>query len=478
MKGESRILLRIKGRHMQGILQNIKTRIQLSVIPKMLFIIILVIFLLMPVSAIKDLMYQRSHTRTNAVNEVSRRWGGEQTIGGPVLTIPYLQYERDSRDSIVAQRRTAHFLPAELDIDGRIEPELRDRGIFEVLLYRANLNVRGAFKQPDFSRWHIPSDQILWDEAYVSVNIPDTRGIKKEITLQWNDSEIAFGPSPEDRAIFASEIGAQSPIDGGDSSDISFAFNLQLNGHYSLCILPFGGETSVNLVSTWPHPGFTGEFLPEEHEISDDGFAARWKVNYIERNYPQQWRENNVDTEKFHASSFGVNLVIPADTYHQSIRSVKYAVLFILFSFVAFFLFEVMTGLRIHPVQYVLVGFAVCVFYLLLVSLSEHLEFSLAYLLASLGCVGLIGGYSLSVLTSGRRAGIIAIVMSGLYGMLYVLLQQDEYALLVGSIGMFLILALLMYLTRRIDWYNINKRAEADPDPVQPVDLDVPGTLV
>ncbi len=464
---------------MQGLFQNIKTRVQLSIIPKMLFIIILVIFLLMPVSAIKDLMYQRSRTRTNAAAEVSRRWGGEQTIGGPVLSVPYLQYERDHRDSIVAQRRTAHFLPAQLDIDGQIDPEIRNRGIFEVLLYRARLNVSGTFKQPDFSRWHIDSEKVLWDEAYVSVNIPDTRGIKKEINLQWNGSNVTFGPSTEDRAIFASEIGASTtvpaPGESGEAQDINFAFNLQLNGYKSLCILPFGGETSVNLASTWPHPGFTGEFLPDEHEIGDDGFAARWKVNYIERNYPQQWRENNVDPDKFHASSFGVNLVIPVDSYHQSIRSVKYAVLFILFSFVAFFLFEIMTGLRIHPVQYALVGFAVCVFYLLLVSLSEHLEFSLAYILASLGCVGLIGGYSLSVLTSGRRAGIIAIVMSALYGMLYVLLQQDEYALLVGSIGMFLILALLMYLTRKIDWYNINKHSAADADQVQSGGKDTPG---
>ncbi len=452
---------------MEDRLQSIIARVRSSIIPKILFIALLVLLLLIPVTMIEDLMYDRASTKAGAIEEVAQRWGGAQSIAGPIITIPYQEHYRDKQDSLRVRTQKAYFLPKQLHLQGSVDPELRRRGIYDVLLYRTKLAISGSFQQPDFSRWNIATEDILWDQAYISVGIPDTRGIREAIELHWDDASYTFGPSTEEDSYWSGEIGSKlalrPPVDSVESSDINFSFDLQLNGSTSLGFLPLGAETSVNLDSEWPHPGFSGEYLPDQREINEDGFAASWKVNFIERKYPQQWRGSRVKAHRLSGSYFGVNLIIPVDTHQQSIRSAKYASLFILLSFVVFFLFEILNKLSIHPIQYILVGFAVCLFYLMLVSLSEHLDFGLSYLLASIACIGLISGYSKSVLTSGGRAAIIAIVLTALYSILYVLLQLHEYALLVGSLGMFCVLALLMFLTRKIDWYSINRVNRAGP---------------
>jgi inner membrane protein len=228
-----------------------------------------------------------------------------------------------------------------------------------------------------------------------------------------------------------------------------------LSGGGSLSFLPLGDETTVTLASAWPAPSFTGAFLPTERTVSADGFTARWTVPSMARPFPQAWRAGEVDTGVLFGSSFGASLMAPVDVYQKVTRSVKYGALFLLLPFLVFFLFEVLGGLRVHPLQYLLVGFAECLFYLLLLSLAEHLPFVAAYLAAAGAATLMVTLYASAVLHSWRRALLLAPALAAAYGFLYTTLQSEDFALLIGSIGLFVILGLVMVLTRRVDWYRI-----------------------
>ena len=234
---------------------------------------------------------------------------------------------------------------------------------------------------------------------------------------------------------------------------------MNLNGSGQISFLPLGKSTSVKLSSTWKSPSFNGPFLPDEREVNEQGFNATWKILNLNRSYPQQWAGKN---EKVAASAFGVKLFHPIDEYQQTMRSVKYAVLFITLTLVAFFLTEVINRVRVHPIQYLLIGSAICLFYLLLLSISEHSSFGLAYLVSSAASTGLVTLYSRSVLKSMPVSMTICGLMSFLYGFLYITLRLEDYALLIGSTGMFAVLAMVMYLTRKVDWYGVSENGVAE----------------
>ena len=217
--------------------------------------------------------------------------------------------------------------------------------------------------------------------------------------------------------------------------------------------MPFGRETSVSLRSNWPHPSFQGNWLPAKRAVTDHGFEASWSIPFLGRNYPQAWNDGTSMSETVAASKFGLDLITPVDEYRMAERSTKYAGLFILLTFATIWLIEVLARLRVHPIQYLLVGAAMCLFFLLELALSEHLGFAPAYAVASVAVVGLIASYSLAALHSPRRAGVVGGLVAALYAYLYVLLKNEDYALLIGSVGLFLMLAAVMYLTRRIDWH-------------------------
>jgi inner membrane protein len=238
---------------------------------------------------------------------------------------------------------------------------------------------------------------------------------------------------------------------------------MNLNGSGKVQFVPLGKETTVMIGSTWADPSFIGEFLPTEREVTDIGFTAQWDVQYLNRSYPQLIMEN--ETVDIEASAFGVELLFPADSYQKTERTAKYAVLFIGLAFLAFFLIEILNSLRIHPVQYLLVGVALVVFYTLLLSLSEHIGFGLAYVIASLSLVSVISGYSGSILGSVRLGALMAALTGTLYGFMFVVLQLEDYALLFGSVGLFIVVAITMYMTRRVDWYSIgNGNVSAEPE--------------
>lgn len=430
---------------------GLKNWIRNSLGLKIFFTGFLVLVLLIPTLMIEGLVRERKYTSRDAQIEVSQKWGLEQSIAGPILTVPYKEfYNRTNFNT-----RFAHFLPDMLNIKGDLDSEIRSRGIFEVPLYTTDLNINGSFSLPNFSELNVASSNVLWDQAYLSFGITDMRGLKEQLTIDWNEEALQFQPG------LSQEIGLRSglnvPIRNLNTQTLNYPFslNLVLNGSQEVRFAPLGRETNILLSSDWCSPSFDGAFLPIEHDITDEGFTARWKVLDLNRNYPQLWNNKSYQLSE---SLFGLKFLMPVDTYQQTTRSIKYAVLFIVLTFLTFFLIEVLNRVKIHPIQYLLVGFSIVLFYLLLLSLSEHLNFNLSYVLASLGIIGLVSSYTAAILHKKAMALLLFVVLTGLYVYLYVLLQLQDYSLLLGSLGLFLILASVMFLTRKVDWYSIGNR--------------------
>lgn len=437
----------------------LQRRLRDSVLLKLIVIGLLMLALLIPLAMVDGLVSERQARHQQAANEVAASWGLEQTLGGPVLTIPYIVRGKDAAGKVQTWKMMATFLPETLLVDGRIDPERRSRGIFEVAVYRTHLSWKGSFRHPDFSVWGIDREDVLWDEAEVSLGVPDMRGLRRGVRMTWAGQGLDLAPGGAVEGMWSR--GLRTPVAGLAAAEAGraypFAFDLTLDGSRSLQILPLGKQTTVKLTAPWPDPSFVGAYLPESRRITDKGFESTWSVPYFGRSYPQQWRSSEANTvaprEALDASAFGVDLFLAVDAYQKTERSLKYSILFLLLTFLTFFLYEVFNPFSLHPLQYLMVGSALCLFYLLLLSISEHATFGLAYAVASAATVVLIGGYSAAILRGRMRALGTAAALAGLYGYLYVLLQAEDYALLLGSVGLFAILAVVMFVTRRVDWY-------------------------
>jgi inner membrane protein len=331
-----------------------------------------------------------------------------------------------------------------------VDTELRYRGIFEVVLFTAQIQARGYFMAPDLENRSIRDEDVLWDDAYVSVGVTDLKGIKDSLNLKWNDVVLPFNPGVNDKDIVKSGISTGVPLSHGQKRDekYSFSFDLNLRGSDRLEFTPVGKETRADVQSTWPDPSFVGMFLPDQRTVSPKGFQARWKVLQLNRNYPQQWvgSAHSVDD-----SAFGVQLIIPADQYQQTLRSAKYSALFVLLTFLALFFIESWSRIHIHALQYLLAGCALIMFYLLLLSLSEHMSFNAAYWISSVCVVLLLSAFCRGIFRRNRLALVAGVAVAVLYGYLFTLLKLEDYALLAGTCGLFLVLGFIMYLSRRLN---------------------------
>ncbi len=428
---------------------------------KLLFVGGLVVLLLLPIEWIRGLIAERQTRHTAVKAELASTWGGQQTLLGPVLAVPYQEHWKTKDGEPETRIGWAYVLPERLRIEGTVVPEIRARGIFELILYRATLRMSGTFAQPDLSAWKIAPEDVLWDEAALSVGIPDLRGVAKEPRLAWDDQELGFQPGAGDVDLFCAGMHVALPgLRPGERALHTFSFELTLAGSEALSFVPAGKETEVSLASTWRDPSFTGAFLPGERSVDESGFRATWRVSYFARPWAQRWRRADslaVTLQKqTAAAAFGLKLLDPVDFYRQSDRAVKYAALFVLLTFLTFALFEVLQPLRVHPVQYLLVGFAMCLFYLILLAASEQVGFALAYSVGTSATIALVAGYASRVLRSRRRGSIMGALIAGLYGYLYVLLQLEDYALLLGTVGLFAVLATVMFVTRDLDWYAVD----------------------
>lgn len=447
-----------------------------TVLFRLVVVGLLILVLMIPLAMVRSLIFERQGRFYQAGREIASTWGGSQTLGGPVLTVPYRWLAKDDKGKLVPCRSYARFLPDVLNVEGRIDPERRHRGIFETVVYTADLNVSGSFRRPDFAALKLEQGtgiEVLWQEAYLAVGIPDMRGVRAKVDLDWGGQELPLAPGGVEEGLWKTGLKTDAEVPGlaaGKESQVyAFRFQLGLNGSSELRLLPFGEQTTFHLISQWDAPKFVGNLLPATRRVSATGFESNWQVNAYGRSYPQRWSASQAEAvaqePEITASSVGVELLIPVDAYQKTERSTKYGILFLVLTFLTFFLFEVFNPLRLHPVQYLLVGAGLCLFYLLLLSISEHFAFGLAYLIAASPTVLLIGGYAAAVLRGRLRALVMTLVLGALYGYLYVLLQLEDYALLLGSLGLFAILALVMFLTRRIDWYGGRKEEIAEAEP-------------
>jgi len=400
---------------------------------------------------ILDLIGQRQHTAEESSREVMQSWSADQTVRGPMLTIPYFEQTTDSNGKEINNEKEFYLLPENLKIDGQIFPEKRKRSIYETVVYESEMTIAGHFDVSELNALKIHPEDILWEKAKILVAVHDLRGINNRIEFAWNDSVYAFSPGMENKLVGSTGISLPMPQLSQQDFPAHFQFSLNLKGSESLNFAPLGETTEVTLHSAWNDPGFTGSFLPAEHAINKEGFTASWKVLDFNRNFPQQWKQ---DEYRVTDADFGVKLITVADHYQKSSRAAKYGILVILFVFLSFFLNEIITKQKIHPFQYILVGFAVLVFYLLLLSISEQLGFNLAYLISALSVLIMILLYSRTFLKTWLYAFIQTLILTFSFGFIYVLMQLETYALLAGSIGLFVVLALTMFVTRKINWYS------------------------
>ncbi len=395
---------------------------------------------------VMGLVEERQNRSAEAQLEIAQGWGERQTIIGPILIGDEpVQGTNDYIEKI-------YVLPDTLHYESTLTPEVRSRGIFKSVVYTSTIKISGEFSPEDMRK--LTSRGIR--TSILSVAITDTRGIEKQFDLNWNNTSLAFEAGPGFDAKNSSGLHVEVPVSG--TTKIPFAFEFQLKGSEGMSIAPLGTETTLSIDSPWPTPKFVGEFLPSTREISEDGFSSTWLLSSLGRSYPTTWQGETVNYDQLIASASGVELHTAIDTYDMVERSVKYAILFIVITFAAYFLFDVLADVRIHPIQYLLVGAALALFYLLLLSLAEQIGFTLAYLIATTMTALLVTSYSTFVLKSKRRAFPIFAILSVLYAYLYFILNLEDYALLAGSIFLFLLLAVVMYLTRNIDWFSLGKK--------------------
>lgn len=429
---------------------------------------LLILLLMIPLLMIDGMVSERQRLREGVLEDIASSSSRAQQITGPILVVPYRKTVREWKTHEKTGQRyleereyrdRLYFLPERFAVDGAVSSEARSRGIYQARLYHSDSQVSGHFQVP--AQFGISEDfaDYRFEPAFLSIGISDIRGIENDLRLRLNGAELPFAAGTADN-LLSNGVHAPLPaLDVASGQRLDFAFNLKLQGTGSLSVTPVGRDTQVQLRSDWPHPSFVGEFLPQQREITAQGFSAHWQTSFFATNLEEVLADcvSRERCQTFEQRYFGVSFVDPVDQYLKTERAIKYALLFIALTFAGFFLFEVLKRLAVHPVQYGLVGLAQALFYLLLLSLSEHLPFALAYGLSSGACVLLLAIYLSAVLHSALRGGLFGLALSLLYALLYGLLSAEDYALLMGSLLVFALLAGVMLLTRKLDWYALGK---------------------
>lgn len=444
---------------------------QRTLLWKIALIGLVALLLQIPVEMIRGLIQERKQTRDTVLADIARGTSEAQRIIGPVLYVPWTRRSVEattttddsgrsrttSREKV--ERGQVALLPETLLVDGNIELQTKHRSLYEAHLYTLSAKMRGTFILPAGLGVSDGPGTLEWGRAQLVLGIQDTRGIR-DPRIEWDKATPPLHPGGVEAAGLASGIHADLGFLAGTKTAAPHEFSIELTlvGTERLDIVPVGATSSVALESKWPHPSFVGRVLPDAGTaLSKDGFAAAWHTSHFATNLAQIYQRcvQSRQCDALQQYSLGVSFYQPVDLYQTVERSVKYGFLFILLTFAAFFLFEVLKRLAIHPIQYAFVGLALALFFLLLISLSEHLGFAAAYALASCACVALIGYYVGHVLRSLRLGLAFAGALAALYGLLYVLLRSEDHALLMGSLLVFVCVAAAMVATRRLDWYSV-----------------------
>ena len=440
-----------------------------NVLFKVIIIGFLILVLMIPSIMINELVRERSSRKMEVTNEVSSKWGQLQTIIGPYMVIPYLEEIKYTNQASEWKEQKLFYFPQSLEIQGNITPLVKKRSIFKVMLYESDIRINGSFAYPDLNALKIDPAKVMWNKASVYLSITDLSGIGARVNLELGDTLIPMTAAVPVGLQLPSGLMCNLPDATAGKEKMDFRISLSLKGSQGIYFSPVGGSNKVKLTSSWPSPKFEGQFLPDTSTISANGFQAEWTILDINRQISQQWTEGNpqafqnanpnryVDAYAYENAAnnkpvFGVELIDTVDHYTKNERTVKYAFLLITLTFAVYFFCEVLKKQKVHPLQYGLVGAALVIFFILLLSLSEHLGFDPAYFVAASATILLITLYSRSIFSEKKYALVAGGLLVILFGFIYIILQLEDYALLAGSLALFAIIALIMYLTRKVKW--------------------------
>ncbi|MCL2138302.1 MAG: cell envelope integrity protein CreD [Treponema sp.] len=429
---------------------------------------VLILLLLIPITMIRFLISERSQRATEAEESIMEAWGSQFVLSGPVIRIPVTEIEEivtttdkgEKKIESVQRKKALWITPKDVAIQMDFSAERKHRGIFSVALFSGDVSITGSFSYERVKDQLNVNQEIFPGQAEIIIGLTSQKGIRRIIKADWNGDALFFKPGNQNFSTEYSNnsgMNASSPFntEGLNSFDIQFS----VQGGKALRILPVGETTAARICSDWPSPSYQGGFLPSKHEFSQNGFDAEWEISYLSRSIPLFWisgekgeyeNRNNLSQELF-----GVDFFKPLDHYSLSERAVKYAILFIIIPFLTLFFLEIFSQKSIHPAQYLLSGFANVIFYLLLLSISEHMSFSLAYLISSFALTAMMTFYAHSLLEKWASSAYMGLIMAMLYLILYITLNAEDWALLIGSIAAFVICGVVMFLTRKLDWKKL-----------------------
>ena len=433
-----------------------------STTAKMIVVGLLSLVLLIPLFFVQDLIQERSQRKKEMVNEVADLWGKDIIFYGPILKVPYTTTENykitDVKTGAVSIQKNntikfAYFFPNEFNNKSKVRKnETLKRGIFNHVVFTADMKFNGSFSEPNFTKLGIPEENMQWNKASIVLKTTNLKSIKSELKMQVNQEKLLFEPQNSDKSRYS--ILATNTFDYKAllvNNKLNFEFEVTYNGSNSIQFAPIGKVTTVAIDSDWKSPSFDGSFAANDTSkvVNQDGFHVDWKILDINRTFTQQYDDIIPDLDDY---LFGVKLIETVDQYQQNERVSKYGFLVIGLTFLIFFLIQSISKINIHIFQYSMIGIALIMFYTLLISITEHSSFTLAYAIAGAAVIAIITLYSVSILKNKKFPLFIASALSVLYIFIFVIIQMEDYALLVGSIGLFLILGAVMYFSRKIDW--------------------------
>ncbi|CAM5346180.1 cell envelope integrity protein CreD [Rhodanobacter lindaniclasticus] len=425
-----------------------------TVTAKVLGVGLLALLMTIPLLQVRGLVSERQQLRAGAIAQIAQGWGGRQVLGGPVLVVPTQRQVTPAGAAASQWQAGSESLLADaLSMDVAMSVDKRSYGIYSAPVFVATVKLAAQFRAQDLAQFRRASN-ATWqgDKAELRLPIGDLRGLQEVGDLRINGRPARFESSAERLGLWPNVV-VPLDLDALAEQPIDVQVTLKLAGTEALQLLPLARSTDVTMRAPWSDPSFVGAALPLEHTVDAQGFRARWHLLDLNRSYGQHWTDRDDMRDVLAASTFGVQLYQPVDVYQRNVRAGKYGLLFIAMTFVAFFLFEILKRLRVHPVQYLLVGAALATFYVVLLALSEQIGFGPAYALAAAAVVLLVGGYAMAVLRARRAGMLLGGVLGLIYAMLYGLIAAEQYALLIGALVLLAMVGLMMYLTRRIDWY-------------------------
>ncbi len=470
-------------------------RLSSSIVLKLFVMLVLVLFLLIPLSWVQDLIAERSGREVEVGNEISSKWGGSQLVSGPVIGIPYRYAQQVNRTGANGKLETENywetdyvFLTADqVKVEATVDPELRKRGIYQTVVYNGALQMRGSFGEIDLKKLNIAAEDVRWQDAKLFLGLSDVKGLKSAPKLQWNGQASSFQIGSGEVALFEQNMSV--PVDlSSESTKGSFSLHIDIRGSKALTIFPTAEETAIAAKGTWPNPSFDGGFLPDEREVGEQAFSANWQVPSFSRKFPRQWTgakralyERLPNGEDFPlpkvvadgqtvgssdmATLSGlqdmvqINFLESVNNYQKTSRVAKYAVLVILLTFTSLFFTEILKKQRVHLIQYILIGCAMVLFYSLLLAIAEHLGFNWSYLISALATIALISSFIFGITKDSKLGIYFSGILSLCYAFIFFLLQLQDYALIVGTVGVFIMLALLMRFSLKINWYQFEHRS-------------------